>query len=248
MTGGSVKLPLVPWRVNGNKYYLQADGTLAATQVGAAIEASLKADEKFSNAFDIKQGANGFEFTARTEGSKGAVLTGVGAAADGMSMDRTQIFGNLGVNTLGDDIKVDKKPLDSMQKFDASKLQVGVATDSADDLAKKIFEIDGHKFLLSHNMNPDQLQGVGSDVTIIEEIQGTSVTANDVAHIAAEISRVTGLKAESFAAANTDANITTTDIVFTQDKLNVSGKALTLQIGDTADPFNQMDVKVPVSV
>ena len=230
--------------VNGNKYYLQANGKLAATSVGAAIEASLKADEKFSNAFDIKQTATGFEFTARTEGSKGAVLTGVGAAADGMSMDRTQIFGALGVNTLGDDIKVDKKPLDSMQKFDASKLQVGVATDSADDLAKKIFEIDGHKFLLSHNMTPDQLQGVGSDVTIIEEIQGTSVAAADVAHIAAEISRVTGLKAESFAAANTDANITTTDIVFTQDKLNVSGKALTLQIGDTADTFNQMDVKV----
>ena len=230
--------------VNGNKYYLQADGTLAATQVGAAIEASLKADEKFSNAFDIKQGANGFEFTARTEGSKGAVLTGVGAAADGMSMDRTQIFGDLGDNTLGDDIKVVKKPLDSMQKFDASKLQVGVATDSADDLAKKIFEIDGHKFLLSHDMTPDQLQGVGSDVTIIEEIAGTTVAAGDVAHIAAEISRVTGLKAETFAAANTDANITTTDIVFTEDKLNISGKALTLQIGDTADAFNQMDVKV----
>ncbi|WP_304634620.1 flagellin [uncultured Oscillibacter sp.] len=230
--------------VNGNKYYLQADGTLAATQVGAAIEASLKADEKFSNAFDIKQGANGFEFTARTEGSKGAVLTGVGAAADGMSMDRTQIFGDLGDNTLGDDIKVVKKPLDSMQKFDASKLQVGVATDSADDLAKKIFEIDGHKFLLSHDMTPDQLQGVGSDVTIIEEIAGTTVAAGDVAHIAAEISRVTGLKAETFAAANTDANITTTDIVFTEDKLNISGKALTLQIGDTADTFNQMDVKV----
>ncbi len=230
--------------VNGNKYYLQADGTLAKTSVGAAIEASLKADEKFSNAFDIKQGANGFEFTARTEGSKGAVLTGVGAAADGMSMDRTQIFGDLGDNTLGDDIKVVKKPLDSMQKFDASKLQVGVATDSADDLAKKIFEIDGHKFLLSHDMTPDQLQGVGSDVTIIEEIAGTTVAAGDVAHIAAEISRVTGLKAETFAAANTDANITTTDIVFTEDKLNISGKALTLQIGDTADTFNQMDVKV----
>ena len=90
----------------------------------------------------------------------------------------------------------------------------------------------------------DQLQGVGSDVTIIEEIAGTTVAAGDVAHIAAEISRVTGLKAETFAAANTDANITTTDIVFTEDKLNISGKALTLQIGDTADAFNQMDVKV----
>ena len=230
--------------VNGNKYFLQASGKLAATQVGAAIESSLKADEKFSNAFDIKQGATGFEFTARQEGSKGAILTSIGCDATGMSIAKEDIFDTAANNKLDDDVTVSTIPRDSMQKFDASKIQVGVATDTKEDLEKKIFEIDGKKFLVTNALNDPQLQGIGSDVTIIEENGAATITtAAQVQHIAAEISRVTGLKAEHLGTIG-DANIKDTDIVFTQDKLNISGKALTLQIGDTADPFNQMDVKV----
>ncbi len=230
--------------VNGNKYFLQASGKLAATQVGAAIESSLKADEKFSNAFDIKQGATGFEFTARQEGSKGAILTSIGCDATGMSIAKEDIFDTAANNKLDDDVTVSTIPRDSMQKFDASKIQVGVATDTKEDLEKKIFEIDGKKFLVTNALNDPQLQGIGSDVTIIEENGAATITtAAQVQHIAAEISRVTGLKAEHLGTI-ADANIKDTDIVFTQDKLNISGKALTLQIGDTADPFNQMDVKV----
>ncbi len=230
--------------VNGNKYFLQASGKLAATQVGAAIESSLKADEKFSNAFDIKQGATGFEFTARQEGSKGAILTSIGCDATGMSIAKEDIFDTAANNKLDDDVTVSTIPRDSMQKFDASKIQVGVATDTKEDLEKKIFEIDGKKFLVTNALNDPQLQGIGSDVTIIEENGAATITtAAQVQHIAAEISRVTGLKAEHLGQI-ADANIKATDIVFTQDKLNISGKALTLQIGDTADTFNQMDVKV----
>jgi flagellin len=230
--------------VNGNKYNLQADGTLTASQVASAIASSLKADEKFSNAFDISETGGAFTFTARQEGSKGAIMTSVGCDATGMSLNKVAIFGSATANTLDDDITVTTPPLDSMQKFDATKIQVGIATDTKEDLEKKIFEIDGKKFLVSNGLTDPQLQGIGSDVTIIEENGADAITtAAQAQHIAAEISRVTGLKAETMAA-NTNANISATDIVFTKDKLNISGKALTLQIGDTADTFNQMDVKV----
>ena len=42
-------------------------------------------------------------------------------------------------------------------------------------------------------------------------------------------------------AAVTKANISTTDIVFTKDKLSLNGSSLTLQIGDTSDEYNQLD-------
>ena len=227
--------------INGNKYNLKADGTLAATSVAAAISSSLKADEKFSSAFDIAEATQVFTFTARQEGSKGAILTSIGCDATGMSIAKADIFDTLANNTLDDDITVTKRPLDTMQKFDATKLQIAVSTDSKEDIEKKMFTVDGKKFVVSNGLTDEQLQGIGKDVTIIEET--TTIDATGAKHIAAEISRVTGLKAETLTA-NTDANIAATDIVFTKDKLNISGKSLTLQIGDTADIFNQMDVKV----
>ncbi len=222
---------------NGNKYYLGNNGQLTATQVQDAIVASLKADKVFSENFDIATSGQGITFTSKLEGSAGAQIVGVG-----VSETTSLTTGGL-ASSMANDVTRSKLPYDSLQKFDASGLQVGVDSDKLEDLEKKIFEIDGHKFLVGNGLTADQIKGLGDDVTIIENADDTIDDADEAKKIAAEISRVTGMETQAGTAV-ADANIAATDIVFTKDKLNLSGNELTLQIGDTSDAFNQLSVKI----
>ena len=222
---------------NGNKYYLQNDGTLQQTDVEAAITAGLKADKDFSAAFDTTVTGNAFVFTARTEGSAGAqvVSTGVSSNTSLAATWDTSMGANATVTTAA---------VDSMQKFDATKIQIGEATDTLEQLEAKIFELDGHKFLVGSALTTDQIKGLGDDVTIISQAN-TTVDATDAAQIAAEISRVTGMETTTYATAPTGSNITNgTDVVFTKDTLSLTGESLVLQIGDTSDSYNQLEVAI----
>ena len=139
-----------------------------------------------------------------------------------------------------------KEALNAMQKFDSTKLQAAGAADTDfKDVEKKIFEFDGHKFILNNDMTNDQIKKLGSDVTIVNIGAAAIAKQTNADKLAAEIKRVTGIEARTYAAANTDANIAAgTDIVFTKDTLKLSGTSLTLQIGDTSDKFNQLDVAI----
>ena len=223
--------------VNGNKYNLGTNGTLAQTQVEAAIVASLKADKVFSENFDIalNAGAHTIAFTSKLEGSAGAQIVGIG-----VSETTSMTTGFAG--TMAGDVTRTQEPYDSLQKFNAANLTVGKSGDELSDLQKMIFELDGHKFLVANNLDDDQIKGLGDDVTIID-IRNNTVTATQVEQIAAEITRVTGMETMANKGIG-PANINNTDIVFTKDKLNLNGNELTLQIGDTSDDFNQLNVKI----
>ena len=222
---------------NGNKYYLGNNGTLTQTQVQNAIVASLKADKVFSENFDIAASGQGIAFTSKLEGSAGAQIVGIGVS------ETTSLTSGGFNSSMAGDITRSKQPYDSLQKFDATKIQVGTDADKLEDLEKKIFEIDGHKFLVGTDLTTDQIKGLGDDVTIIENADDAIDDADEAKKIAAEISRVTGMETQAGTAV-ADANIAATDIVFTKDKLNLSGNELTLQIGDTSDAFNQLSVKI----
>lgn len=222
---------------NGNKYNLQNDGTLTTANVQSAIVASLKADKTFSENFDIAISNNAIAFTSKLEGTAGAQIVGIG-----VSETTSLTTGGFAASMAGD-ITRSTLPYDSLQKFDATKIQVGTDADKLEDLEKKIFEIDGHKFLVGFGLTTDQIKGLGDDVTIIENADDAIDDADEAQKIAAEISRVTGMETQAGTAV-ADANIAATDIVFTKDKLNLSGNELTLQIGDTSDAFNQLSVKI----
>ena len=221
--------------VNGNKYYLQTGGTLAQTQVQNAIVSSLKADKVFSENFDIATDNQAIKFTSKLEGTAGAQIVGIG-----VSETTSMTTGFAG--TMAGDVTRTQEAYDSLQKFNAANLQVGASADKLEDLEKKIFELDGNKFLVANGLTNDQIKGLGDDVTIIDIGQGT-VGATQAAKIAAEITRVTGMETMANKTIAT-ANIADTDIVFTKDKLNLNGNELTLQIGDTSDSFNQLSVKI----
>ena len=220
---------------NGNKYMLSTNGTLTQDDVQDAIVASLKADKTFSSNFDTAESGAGISFTAKADGTAGAQIIGIGLS------ETTSLTTGFDAG-MADDITRSQEPYDSLQKFDAAGLQVGENTDKLEDLEKKIFEINGHKFLVGTGLTNDQIKGLGDDVTIISQANN-AIDAKDAAQIAAEISRVTGMET-SAGTAVADANIDATDIVFTKDRLNLDGDALTLQIGDTSDDYNQLTVEI----
>jgi len=253
---------------SGKKVYVDsATGTVKDTQLADAFKNGLSQDEEFSAAFDIAftDSSKGLEFTAKVDGSAGAKIVGAGMD-ETTSLTRGEVLGTSG-NT-GEGVilvKEYKDPMDSMQKFSVKDLQIAVTADKLDDIEKKIFEIDGHKFLLTSNdsvdtnatakgLTADQvkaLRKLDPDITLISvtagKTQGSQLAAADAKEIAAHISKVTGLETKVYnpAPANGDANITAdTDIVFTKDTLKLSGRDLTLQIGDTAEEFNKMRVKI----
>lgn len=227
--------------VNGNKYNLNADKKFAKADVQKAVVASLKADETFAAAFDTKISNDAIEFTAKVEGKAGAKVVGIGVDENtSVGKDVAWDAGAEGAVT------ETKEALNAMQKFDSTKLQAAAAADTDfKDVEKKIFEFDGHKFILNKDMTNDQIKKLGSDVTIVNIGADAIADKAGADKLAAEIKRVTGIEARTYAAANTDANIAAnTDIVFTKDTLKLSGTSLTLQIGDTSDKFNQLDVAI----
>ena len=228
---------------NGNKYYLDASGTagkLGASDVKSSILAGLKADKTFSENFDIAANGNKLQFTSKLEGSAGAQIVGIGVS------ETTSLTAGFDAAMAGD-ITRTQEPYDSMQKFDASKLTVVNGASQGitlEQIKSNIFELDGHKFLVATGLTNDQIKALGDDVTIISLASANAPDNTDAKKIAAEISRVTGMETKVYDTAVTKANITTTDIVFTKDKLSLTGNSLTLQIGDTSDSYNQLTVAI----
>ena len=228
---------------NGNKYYLDASGTggkLVASQVQNSILAGLKADKTFSENFDIATDGNKLQFTSKLEGSAGAQIVGIGVS------ETTSLTAGFAAAMAGDVART-QEPYDSMQKFDASKLTVanGAAQGiTLEQIKSNIFELDGHKFLVATGLTNDQIKALGNDVTIISLASTGAPNNADAKQIAAEISRVTGMETKVYDASVTKANIAETDIVFTKDKLSLTGNSLTLQIGDTSDSYNQLTVAI----
>ena len=227
---------------NGQKYNLASDGTLSLTQVQSAVMSGLKNDADFSSNFDVATSTNALAFTAKTAGSSTAQVISAGSSSN-LSIDASTIaMGGTG------DVTV-TAGLDSMQKFDVTKLSVATSSDSSsDDVNAKIFELDGKKFLLADStFSTSQTQALDSDVNVISVSSGTpaSLTNTDAQKIAANVTKATGLDTTTYSAGGpSGSNISATDVVFTKDTLKLSGNSLTLQIGDTSDSYNQLEVKI----
>ena len=228
----------------GTKYYLTTGGTLEASQMTAAILNSLKADDKFAANFDVKYSGGDLYMTAKVEGSAGAKVTGAN-----FTNNFTDSFiassGYANPTTGAGQADVEKNAYDSLQKFNAAELKVAATGEDLDDMLDKVFELNGHKFLLvdsGNQLTTEERKALGSDITLVDVASATP-NATDAKKLAAEISRVTGMRTEA-GTANADRGVANTDIVFTNDRLSQGGSTLNLQIGDTSDDFNQLSVAI----
>ena len=204
---------------------------------------------------------------AKVKGSAGAVLTSTDTKT---VIAKTGVIGHAGAkqktNTKSMDEmqKVDLKNLAVLTATNITK-----SGDAEKAVADNTFEIDGKKFvLIGKDEDYDKMKTlVGSDVNMIQMTSGSAQAVNDLlsnskfnggiyndnAKIAAELTRVTGKEftvQKTAVNANTpesEAGIAQNDILLNNKgglKLSKTGKALDLQIGDTADSYNKMSVQV----
>lgn len=222
---------------DGTKYTVAATATKG--ELRDAVLEELKKDSSLSSSFDMTADGDAIKFTSKIAGEAGATITAIKGS------------GSISTAGLGNDIATGaKNGLDAQQKVDFSKLTVldGTAVVKAEDAEKAVFEIDGHKFALAKTgSTAENLKNLGSDVTVITLKGTTYAAADDAKNVAATLNRVLGKDVfEVAATANNDAGITANDIIYNGDtKLSAGGSSgLTLQIGDTADGFNKINVKV----
>ena len=225
---------------DGTEYSITKTGVTADEQL-AAILGELKKDSSLNASFDIAEGTDNLVFTSKTSGASGASITALG-----MSSSNATAF--TATQTAAGSIDTAVVGKDSMQILDFGGLNAvdGTAPVTAEDAADAIFEIDGHKFILAQTgSTAENLKDVGSDVTVITLAGTTYAPANDAANVAAIIGRVTGMEFEVATATDAAAGIAEHDILYKGDEvLSSSGKALTLQIGDTSDDYNQLTVAI----
>jgi len=259
---------------DGSKYDMASTVSATVANLDKAITAEFKKNDELSAAFKIESTAanNGtFQLTSKTMGSKGANLLNVDAT---VTYGEKNIAANQGktVNIGGSTITSNTAGQDVMQKLDFSNIKV-LDTSKTNYTGRTLeeivdentFEVDGKKFVLYSADNAKKVQDLknaaGSDVTFIQLDGANKAATNadyttndtettgglDAKTIAAELSRVTG---REFTAAqvNTKGEVDNTsgnwEVLLKGDKLSKTGKALDLQIGDTADSFNKMSVKV----
>ena len=232
---------------DGSTYGVAAtDGKATKKEMNAAILAELKKNGNLTAAFDITaQDTNTtLQFTSKVAGTNGGQITAFGFSQTDTSAGSTSaLTDGASFNTTGN-----VSAADAMQKLDLSKTTALTGTVSAEDAAKAVFEIGGKKFVLAKSSaNSDTLKNVASDVTVIKLSSDADYSgATHGAAVAAEISRVTGMDFEYQANAGpTGSGIAQHDIVYKGDtKLSTGNGGLTLQIGDTSDSFNQLNVTI----
>ena len=242
-------------------------GAITVKAVQDAVINELNKDEDFKAAFDVainSTTAGKFDFTSTGEGSKGATITGIdvttadaevlASAADGFSARQTGI--------------------DASQKLDLTKVGIlagtaaSASTYTESILSKATFEVDGNKFVmvgtgataaglknlreaLGEDVNIIQLSGTyaGNDDGTTVKYDPATATASNAGIVAAELTRVTGKEFTVASAAHPDGDFAANDILYSGETTltNVSTlkeNKLTLQIGDTSDSFNQMNVEI----
>lgn len=223
---------------DGTKYTVT--GTAKKDELRNAVLEELKKDSSLSSSFDMTADGDAIKFTSKIAGEAGATITAIKGS------------GSISTADLGNDIAAGaKNGLDAQQKVDFSKLTVLDGTTNAvkaEDAEKAVFEIDGHKFAIAKSgSTAENLKNLGSDVTVITLAGATYAADDDAKNVAATLNRVLGEDVFEVAATkNDDAGIAANDIIYNGDtKLSAGGSSgLTLQIGDTADGFNKINVKV----
>ncbi|MDY5509306.1 flagellin N-terminal helical domain-containing protein [Dysosmobacter sp.] len=236
------------WVAKDGTEYTTASATAKQAEIEKMVLGELQKDSTLTSAFDVEIGADHkLSFTSKESGASGAQITALGATGTGKVATKLATDGGAISNA---DTVVGQ---DAMQILDFTEVKVikgsaasGTKVPTAEDLQAATFEVDGKKFLLAGKTAVDaNLKNLDPDVTVIKLAADTYSLDNDAANVAAVIGRTTGMEFEVAAATDAGAGITKGDIIYKGDQtLSKDGKALTLQIGDTSDQFNQLDVKV----
>lgn len=207
---------------DGTVYDITGAINAGAIDVDGDVFADAVADQlkntSAAGSFTISQSGDTISFASREAGTGAARITGLSYAVNNN--------GSTAVN-----VNTTTPPADAQRAIEQSALRLFDGSNES----QATFSINGQNFVLVNDADyADTISKLQSgDVTAIR-VQGTSgasLTADDLTTIAANVNHRTGLALEA------DAG----KLVL---KAPSGGDGLNLQIGDTADAFNRMNVAI----
>ena len=244
-SGGTLELYLD----DGSEDGVKLDATVASktkathAELGKALKEVLDKDDTFKQNFTVAtKGDGSLEFKSRLAGSDGAVVNGVKFSHTTKAGVETNFATKVDVTT---------KPSDAMKAYNL-KSDATIWDGKTSSLDDAVIEINGKKFLFIGKdvaMTDDQLKAL-NDAGIEHWVQlgGAAVTAGDVTAMVEKIKKETGLDVEQGTSTPTGTWTagTGTEIVIKPGTKTEAGEkgGLTLQIGDSSDPWNQLNVSI----
>ncbi len=215
-------------KVNGEyaiKGGVAAANVNTAQLVGGALVDAL--NKEMEGLFTVSADTNGkFTFTAVNKGSSTPAITGV--SVNGLKSD--------GTTKVAAGIKLDaansKAGTDAKTGIDEAIIQ-GMEYTGAEDIEDCIFEINGKQFAVAQS--GVDVSAFDKDVTILIGDPGA-----DQADIAQQLSQALGMKVTH---GDIDGG-TTNGYIFEKGESKAGSGGLRLQIGETNDDFNQLNVTV----
>ena len=238
---------------------LTANGKISKTDLGLALKEALNNNDQIKSNFTVDVATDdALDFTAKTKGTGGAVLNSVTFSTfDASAKDTGPSYG---VTKVASKVDVKTEATDATKSYsfgtDGKSWNSALTDDNGKQMAKledAVFEINGKKFaFVANDPNDDDLKALreaGVEHWVKLGTAGT-IGANDVKTMVEKIKKETGLNVEQGTNTNgawaADATAGTS-IIIKPGKQATEGTeegGLKLQIGDTAEEFNQLTVSV----
>ena len=241
---------------------LTAAGKISKVDLGKVLKEALNNNDQIKSNFTVDTTGTDdtLSFTAKTKGTDGAVLNSVTFSKfDASEKDKGPSYG---VTTEASKVDVTTEATDATKSYDFEangKIWDSKLTDDKGNQMAKledaIFEINGKKFaFVANDPNDDDLKALreaGVEHWVKTGNAG-AIDNNDVKAMVEKIKKETGLNVEqgkNVGGAWTAGNATADDIsiIIKPGKQATEGTeegGLKLQIGDTAEDFNQLTVSV----
>lgn len=237
---------------------LAAGGKITKTELGAALKEALNNNDDIKSNFTVDVATDdALSFTAKTKGTGGAVLNSVTFSTfDASAKDTGPSYG---VTTVASKVDVTTEATDATKSYNFAangKIWDSTLTDDAGQKMAKledaIFEINGKKFaFVKNDPTADDLKALReAGVEHWVKTAGDTVVAGELKTMVEKIKKETGLNVEqgTNAAGGWTADAAAgTSIIIKPGKQATEGTeegGLKLQIGDTAEEFNQLIVSV----
>ena len=234
---------------NGTEYEAAAAGTqLKGTDLSAAIKGSLAADSDISKAFTVTETTGKLTFESNVAGASSVAIGKMNIFTTSATSGPTKEL-SVGIDqtTVGADAQTGYN-LASVKGFDptaaGAKLEDSIVT-----IGDKKFAFLAKDVKLTDDVL-QMLKDSGIDGSV--KLVGTTTAAADVANMVETINKAFGKtvveqgKVDNgvFTANTTDTAIRLTPDAGIETVLGGNGKALNLQIGDTADAYNRLEVNI----
>ena len=228
-------------------------------ELAAAFKEALAENNDIKANFTVTDNTDGsLSFEARQKGTAGAKVESLGLSFyDHSAKDTTPTHG---ITTYDTSVKAAVEALDATTSYDfanakvwdSDKKQDSTVTATTKDLKDAIFEINGKKFVFVNSKPTDEdlaaLKEAGVEHWVTLATADAAPANADVTSMIEKIKKETGLNVEqgTNATGAWTANTMGTSFIIKSGSITSTseGGGLKLQIGDTAEEFNQLTVSV----